>query len=130
MRNCIFCGIAQGTISAYVVYQDAATVAFLNIFPPMEGHTIVIPKVHTSQVWEMSQTDYDALFKTVLLVGKRIREIYQPVQVGVQIEGLEIAHTHVKVFPFNTEKEFHKPQPSAQPDPEVLTKVRKKLKIP
>jgi histidine triad (HIT) family protein len=51
MNNCIFCKIIKGEIPAYKVYEDADTLAFLDINPVHEGHTLVIPKDHFENIY-------------------------------------------------------------------------------
>ena len=50
MSDCIFCGIAAGTMPAERVYEDERTVAFLDIFPAADGHVLVIPRAHADDI--------------------------------------------------------------------------------
>lgn len=51
MDNCIFCKIIKGEIPAHKVYEDGDTLAFLDINPVHEGHTLVIPKDHFENIY-------------------------------------------------------------------------------
>jgi histidine triad (HIT) family protein len=130
MENCVFCQIISGSIPCHKVYEDDNTIAFLNIHPPIEGHVLVVPKIHSEAVWDAEDADYASLFQAVKLVGRRIGIVYQPKRVGVQIEGLEVPHTHVKVFPFNSSQEFRQAEDSSsEPDHTKLAEVAQKLKF-
>lgn len=130
MDDCIFCKIAAGNMPSHKIYEDELTLAFLDIYPPFEGYTIVIPKKHSPYVWDMENEDYLKLMETVKKTGQKIREAYPSKLAGVHIEGLHVEHTHVKVFPFSTPGEFHKEgDMSQEPDHDKLAAVAKKLKL-
>jgi histidine triad (HIT) family protein len=61
---CIFCKIIEKESSAYRVYEDDMTLAFLDIHPRSDGHTLIIPKTHVSRLEDLSEDFNQALFKT------------------------------------------------------------------
>jgi histidine triad (HIT) family protein len=96
MADCIFCQIAAGKIPSYKIYEDKNYLAFLDIFPKTEGHTLVIPKTHVNWVW-----DYPQLGEYFEIVGKVARHLRaksgQPVRSLVY--GFDVPHAHVHLFP-------------------------------
>ncbi|NCP07705.1 MAG: HIT family protein [Deltaproteobacteria bacterium CG_4_8_14_3_um_filter_51_11] len=68
MDECIFCKIIKGEIPSFKVYEDEKVFAFEDINPIQEGHTLVIPKRHAENLWEMTDGDLAA----VQIAGKRI----------------------------------------------------------
>lgn len=70
MSNCIFCAIVQNTAPAWVIYEDGHTMAFLDIAPATDGHTLVIPKRHVRDLWELSEADG----RHVMVAAKRVAE--------------------------------------------------------
>ena len=46
MASCIFCNIVAGAVPASLVYEDETVVAFLDLFPVHQGHTLVVPRAH------------------------------------------------------------------------------------
>ncbi len=68
--SCIFCQIANGNAQAKIVYQDNDVIAFLDINPLAPGHTLVIPKKHIQNVFEMD----DDLLHHIFTVAKQIAE--------------------------------------------------------
>lgn len=127
MEDCIFCKIVTGEIPCYKIYEDELTLAFLDISPITEGFTLVIPKKHSPYLWDIDDEDYAALMSTVQKVGRRIRDIFQPRRVGLQVEGLDVQHAHVKVFAFNTAGEYRSLPPRDEPDHEALSKIADEL---
>lgn len=54
--NCIFCKIVRGELAAHKIYEDSETLAFLDIYPMTDGHTLVIPKLHTERFSDLPQS--------------------------------------------------------------------------
>src|SRR3989344_3938720 len=103
MDSCIFCKIIKGEIPSTKVYEDAETLAFLDIKPVNPGHTLVIPKKHYVDIHDMPD---DAVAK-VSVVAKKIADAFLKVGVkGVNIgmnngkaAGQVVSHAHVHVMP-------------------------------
>ncbi|MCK5043284.1 MAG: HIT family protein, partial [Candidatus Aenigmarchaeota archaeon] len=74
MENCIFCKIAKREIPAKIVYEDDFTIAFLDISPCAEGHTVVIPKQHFEKFTDMEEEDAGNLFASVQKVAKAVEK--------------------------------------------------------
>ena len=72
MSDCIFCKIISKEIPSEIVYEDENTLAFLDINPINVGHTLVIPKTHHENIFDMPE---DVLSKTVLVLRKVARSV-------------------------------------------------------
>ena len=128
MADSVFTKIIKGEIPSNRIYEDEWTYAFLDHNPKTPGHTLVISKKQTPFVWDLPTEDYEALMRSVNKVAKRIKEVLSPKWVGMQVEGVAVAHAHVHVFPFNSIEEYNQsPDPSAKPGPEELAEMAKKL---
>ncbi|MGP8136156.1 MAG: HIT domain-containing protein, partial [Thermoplasmata archaeon] len=62
---CVFCEIVARRIPAYIIYEDAATLAFLDLFPFTRGHLLVIPKRHGERLTDLPFDDQIALIRTL-----------------------------------------------------------------
>ena len=104
MPDCLFCKIVNGNVSAYKVYEDDFTIAFLDIFPHAKGHTVVIPKKHFVTPLEMPHEDFEKLFRAVRATMEKIQEKLSPDGFNVgwnqgDVGGQVIKHLHVHIFP-------------------------------
>ena len=72
MSDCIFCGIAAGTMPAERVHEDERTVAFLDIFPAADGHVLVIPRAHADDIHSADPADLAACARTAQLMAGRV----------------------------------------------------------
>ena len=135
MDDCIFCKIAAGQIPADIIYEDGDTVAFLDIRPNNPGHALVIPRVHTKNIFEISDQGLETLMKTVKRVAEGVR-------VGMKADGVNIAmnnepaagqvvfHTHMHIIPRFTEdgyKHWPHKEYSEGESARVAERIRKSL---
>jgi histidine triad (HIT) family protein len=71
--DCVFCRIRDGQIPSTRVYEDARTIAFLDINPLNDGHTLVIPRTHAATLFEADEADLQAAIATAKRVARAIR---------------------------------------------------------
>jgi histidine triad (HIT) family protein len=104
MADCIFCEIVAGRSPARVIDEDERTLAFLDIFPLTEGHTLVIPKQHCNDLLDAPPDDVAAVARMAQQVASRIRgELAAPginlLQATGAIALQTVFHLHVHVLP-------------------------------
>ena len=100
MEESIFTKIIKGEIPCYKIYENDKVIAFLDIQPETEGHTLVIPKNQVDKIYELPDEDYEALMKAVKLVSKRMEEVLGA-RVVWKVMGTEVPHAHVHVMPID-----------------------------
>jgi len=101
---CIFCRIIEGSAQGYRVYEDALTLAFLDINPISDGHTLIVPKVHEERLENLPPEYTEALFRALLrLVGPIQTAMSVPAtSIGVnngREAGQLVPHVHIHVIP-------------------------------
>ena len=97
MIECIFCKIVNNDIPCNKIYEDKDFLAFLDIRPLNQGHTLVIPKKHYRWVW-----DYPDLGKYYSVVGKIVNVIRKTMNTEFVVSlvfGEEVHHAHVQLIP-------------------------------
>jgi histidine triad (HIT) family protein len=102
--DCIFCKIVSGAIPAKKLYETKYSLAFLDAFPLVRGHTLVIPKNHYGKIQEMTKSDNQDLFETVQVVAKKLESISDSSLVAIhngKESGQEVPHVHVHLIPRN-----------------------------
>lgn len=97
----IFSKIVKGEINSYKVAEDENFLAFLDISPLAEGHTLVIPKKEISYIFDLDDKSYADMFLFAKKVARAIKEVIPCTKVGVAIIGLEVAHAHIHLVPIN-----------------------------
>ncbi|MEC5399868.1 HIT family protein [Uliginosibacterium sp. H1] len=96
---CPFCEIVAGRAPASVVYADDVIIAFTTIRQTRAGECLVIPKAHIDHFTDIP----DALAAHIMVVaqklGRRMREAFDPLRVGMVVHGFGVAHAHLIVVP-------------------------------
>jgi histidine triad (HIT) family protein len=102
--ECLFCKIVKGEIPSYKVYEDEHVLAFLDIYPCADGHTVVIPKKHCGEVSEMEAEDWQKLMIGLKIAIQKVDEILRPAGMNIGINNREgagqaVPHLHWHVIP-------------------------------
>ena len=101
MQPSIFTKIINRDIPASIIYEDAKTIAFLDIHPIRPGHVLVIPKTQVDHFDDLSPEDYQAVFETVQKVAKQVKKVLGVKRACLRVEGFDVPHAHVHVIPCN-----------------------------
>lgn len=130
MQDSIFTKIIKGEIPCHKIYEDDKTFVFLDIHPIQPGQALVIPKSQVEFVWDLTGEDYVAVMGTAQKIAQALRQVFPDKQrIGMLVEGLDVAHAHLKVFPFDTDEEFrYHPDMNAEPDHPTLAEIAEKLR--
>lgn len=124
----IFTKIIRGEIPAHKVYEDDRTIAFLDIYSPIPGHTLVVPKVQVEFVWDLETEEYANLMVTVQKIALRLREVLDVPYIGEKVVGVDVPHAHVHLVPFQATTDFHKAGvENVEPDHEALAAMAARL---
>ena len=126
----IFEKIINREIPAHIIYEDEKTLAFLDIYPSVPGHTLVIPKNPTEFVWDLPDETYRALMDVAKKLALHLREQLPQQYVHMSIVGTDVPHAHVHLIPFDTAADFHNPKRmDGEPDHQALAAMQKKLRL-
>jgi len=104
MEDCIFCKIVKGEIPCFKVYEDDRVLAFEDINPISEGHTLIVPKKHAENLWEIPGEDLTAIHLASQKIIHAIKETLNPTGVAVlQLNGRGVnqvvMHYHLHLMP-------------------------------
>ncbi len=104
MSDCIFCKIIRGELPSFKIYEDERVIAFLDIHPVNAGHTLIVPKAHSQNIFDIKPEDWTA-------VAELTRALALAIEKGTEADGVNIAmnnrehagqvvqHPHVHVIP-------------------------------
>jgi len=102
--DCLFCKIIRSEIPSERVYEDADSFAFLDIHPNNPGHTLVIPKKHSENLYDMDDHGLAAIMRTAQKVALAIKEAVGADGINLNMNnepaaGQLILHPHIHVIP-------------------------------
>lgn len=123
-ENNIFAKILRGEMPCYKIYEDDATLAFMDIMPRTDGHCLVIPKVPAADLFDIKPDDLCTAMQTVQKLAPVIRDAMGAQGVLVQqfngaAAGQTVFHVHFHIVP-RSEGEALRPHAGDMEDPEVL----------
>ena len=98
----IFTKIVNGEIPAYKVAETEEFLAFLDVFPLVKGHTLVIPKMEIDYILDLEDSLYLRLWSFSKKVAKAIETAVPCQRIGIAVIGLEVPHTHIHLVPLNS----------------------------
>jgi histidine triad (HIT) family protein len=129
MTDSIFTKIIKREVPARLIYEDSNTIVIPDIMPTMKGQLLVIPKRQEAYVFNLPDPEYQALMETTKRVAQACDTAFQTVRTCIVIEGFEVPHVHVRLYPCTEHSLTWEPRYQASPEEldEVASKVRAAL---
>lgn len=124
----LFTRIIDGEIPGRFVWQDDVVVAFLTIAPITPGHTLVVPR---REIEHWLEADADTLAKVMAVaqtIGRAQEKAFGAQRVGVLLEGYEVPHLHVHVWPTQSPADFDVKRVDPAPDPSAMDEAAEALR--
>ena len=107
---CIFCMIANHEIPSKVVYEDDKYIAFLDLTQTTVGHTLVVPKRHSKNIYELNDEDAKDIMCVVKKVALMLKKTYNPIGLNVVNNNEKplqsVDHFHIHLIPRYNNDEF------------------------
>ncbi len=95
----IFTKIIKGEIPAYIIAEDDNFIAFLDVFPLVEGHTLVIPKQQVDYIFNLDDSTLAGLNVFAKKIALAIEKSVSCKRIGTAVIGLEVPHAHIHLIP-------------------------------
>lgn len=131
MSDCIFCKIISGDIPCHKIYEDNEVLAFLDIGPVSEGHTLVIPKTHVTDLGCGSREVAMQLMGVVHAIAPAIMRALGAAAYNLGMNhgvdaGQDVLHTHLHIMPrkHGEPRAFVKTHPSQEELAATAEKIR------
>lgn len=130
--NNVFAKILRGELPSVKIFEDGQTLAFMDLMPSVEGHTLVIPKESAETIFDLSQTGASALMATTRHVAGAVRkalncEGVMLVQLNGTAAGQSIAHVHFHVVPRSEGLDLRL-HGRTKADPQVLESIAARIR--
>ncbi len=124
----VFTKIVKGEIPAYKIAENDKFLAFLDINPVAEGHTLVIPKQEIDYLFDLD----DQLLADMMVFAKKVAHALDQAieckRVGVMVVGTEVPHAHIHLVPFKTEPQVCIVAPKMKLTQEEFEQIAEKIR--
>jgi histidine triad (HIT) family protein len=134
-EDCVFCKIINGELPSAKVYEDEEVLAFLDLTQVTKGHTLVVPKTHTKNIYETSPEVARELFSRIPAIANAIKNTYKPIGINLLNNNEKAAeqsvfHLHVHLIPRYGNCDGYTPNWTTHTDeytPEDLQQIAKEI---
>lgn len=124
----IFSKIVAGEIPCHRIAEDERFLAFLDIFPLVPGHTLVIPKVEVDYIFDLTDDLLTGLHLFARDVARKVGAAMPCERVGMTVIGLEVPHAHIHLIPINEVADMNFERPKLKMSQEELAEVARKIR--
>ncbi len=123
----IFSKIIAGEIPCYKIAENEQFFAFLDIFPLVKGHVLVIPKVETDHFFDLSPDVLSGMLIFAQPIAKAIEKVFPCNRCGISVVGLEVPHAHMHLVPINSADDLNFTRGKLSLSQEELQLVQKSI---
>jgi histidine triad (HIT) family protein len=131
--QCIFCRLVAAEIPSARVYEDALTIAFMDLGQVTPGHVLVATKRHAVTLFDLTPEEAAAIMQTAQKVAQAIQATFDPpgltlLQANGPLGGQTVAHFHMHVVPRHADDGIGLSWPRKEPGPDVLQAYAARLR--
>lgn len=123
----IFSKIIAGEIPSYKIAENDRFYAFLDVFPLVEGHTLVVPKKETDKLFDVSDEELSELLVFAKPIAKAMEAVFPCNRVGISVVGLEVPHAHLHLVPVNNADDLNFTRPKLKLTEEQMKAAQQKI---
>jgi histidine triad (HIT) family protein len=125
----LFSRIVAGEIPCYKIAETENCLAFLDVFPLVHGHVLVIPKKEIDYIFDVEDELLTEMHLLAKKVAKAIGKAVPCRRVGVAVIGLEVPHAHIHLVPMNSIGDINFSREKMQPSAADLESVAEKIRL-
>lgn len=123
----LFSKIIAGEIPSYKILEDENFYAFLDVFPLVEGHVLIVPKNETDKFFDLSDTYLQKILLFAKPIAAAIEKSFPCNRCGMSVVGLEVPHAHLHLMPINSANDINFTKEKIKVTPEFLAQVQSKI---
>lgn len=123
----IFSKIIAGEIPCHKIAENDRFLAFLDVFPLVEGHVLVVPKIEIDKIFDLSDDYLQDIMLFAKPIAKAIESAFDCKRCGISVVGLEVPHAHVHLLPINSADDLNFTKPKLQLSKEQLMLIQQKI---
>ena len=123
----IFSKIISGEIPSYKIKEDENFIAFLDVFPLVKGHVLVVPKIEVDKLFDLSDNLLAEMLVFAKPIAHAIEKTFDCKRCGISVIGLEVPHAHLHLVPINTADDLNFTRPKISFTKEEMIDIQQQL---
>jgi histidine triad (HIT) family protein len=124
----LFSKIVNGEIPCHKIAEDDKFFAFLDVFPLVAGHVLIVPKKETDYIFDIEDADLAEMLVFAKQIARVLKAAMPCKRIGVAVIGLEVPHAHIHLVPMNSADDLNFTRPKLSPSTEELKQVAEKIR--
>lgn len=101
MSNSVFTKVINREIPAEIIWENEKVIILMDAFPLVDGQVLVVPKAEVDHFFDLDEETYNEVFKIVKWISPILKKTFNTKRVIMIVEGFEVPHVHVKLYPAN-----------------------------
>ena len=123
----IFSKIISGEISSYKIKENENFIAFLDVFPLVKGHVLVVPKTEVDKIFDLPDHYLGEMLLFAKPIAAAIEKSIDCKRCGISVVGLEVPHAHMHLVPINTADDLNFTREKMKVDAEEMKKIQEMI---
>lgn len=123
----LFSKIISGEIPSLKIAENDKFYAFLDVFPLVKGHTLVVPKLETDKFFDLGDDYLSELLVFAKPIAKAIEKAFDCNRCGISVVGLEVPHAHLHLVPINSADDLNFTRKKMNVSQEELKAIQEKI---
>jgi histidine triad (HIT) family protein len=123
----IFSKIVSGEIPSYKIVENDEFLAFLDIFPLVRGHVLVVPKIEIDNFFDLPDELMSKMMLFAKPVAKAIEKSFDCNRCGMSVVGLEVPHAHLHLVPLNNSNDLNFTRHKLKLSPDEFKAIQQKI---
>lgn len=123
----VFSKIIAGELPCYKIAESADFIAFLDVFPLVKGHVLVVPKIEVDKIWDVAE---DTLSKWLVFakpIAKAIERAFPCNRCGMSVIGIEVPHAHMHLLPINNANDINFTREKLKLSPDEMVAIQEMI---
>jgi histidine triad (HIT) family protein len=123
----IFSKIIAGEIPCYKIKEDEHFIAFLDVFPLVKGHVLVVPKIEVDKLFDLPEDYLNKIFLFAKPIAAAIEKSFDCRRCGISVIGLEVPHAHMHLVPMNSADDLNFTKEKLKVDATEMKEIQEKI---
>ncbi|NDA62275.1 MAG: HIT family protein [Chitinophagia bacterium] len=123
----IFSKIILGELPSYKIAENDHFLAFLDIYPQVEGHVLVVPKTAVDKFFDLGDDYLSQILLFAKPIARAIEKSFPCNRCGMIVLGLDVPHAHLHLLPINSANDLNFNHKKLSVSPEKLVEIRQKI---
>ena len=123
----IFSKIISGEIPSYKIKEDEHFLAFLDVFPLVKGHVLVVPKIEVDKMFDLPEEYLSRILAFAKAIAAAIEASFDCRRCGISVIGLEVPHAHMHLVPMNSADDLNFTREKLKVDADEMKEIQGRI---